>query len=313
MRETEDILQQFAQLAPQAGLDPEGWRPELLSRRDDAVMHRVVVGLDAPGRAPLVLKRVFRPVDPDKFAEQATAQQAAAAIVPGAPRVLTWDADVQLIVMERLPGRTLFDLCAGSEDHAAHLVAAGRWVDQLHRARGIEERQFQPKYTLRHLDRMVQDVASRTRDVPKRPRFLELADRLRDLAPPPEDCHTIAAMAHGDLNLRNILVDGDMAGGLDFHPPKLLPIGHDLARLFVHYGALCARIGTGPGPLPGVDLDGFFQGYRLTGPEDATVLFLTRMRILIDWAQIPKRNRDRNLRHRERFRGLIRLADRAFA
>lgn len=318
MREIDEVMSHLPALAEKAGVPARGWQPALLSRRNDHVMHRVVVRLSAPGRAPLILKRLYAPDHPAKFAEVAGTQHEAARTIPGAPAILSWDALAQVVLMERVPGETLHDLCAQRpmSDHAPQLHAAGRWVASMHRARGTEQRLFQPKHTLRYLDKLMEEVTSGDRLVPQKRRFLAYARRLHDLAPVPEQCQTVAAMAHGDLNMRNILLDGDRGGGIDFDPPKLLPIGHDLARLFVHYGSYewigGAPDGSPSGPLPGTDLSAFFNGYDLTGPGDASVGFLSRMRILTYWISIPKPREDRSLRQHERFHGLQRLAARAF-
>ncbi len=314
MNDLQDALTSLPEMLKASGLPQDGWTPSLLSRRNDKVMHRVVVGLSHPSHGDLVLKRVFRPVSPTAFSTQAARQIAVAKGFSDCPSILAVDEDQQTILMHRLPGQTLFDLCAFSPMicHADPLRRAGAWTDRFHRAFGISTRQFQPRHAKEHLGSVLKRIERREVEVPRRKLFLQLADAVLASAPGEQDCGTVAAISHGDLNCRNIVLQGDAAAGLDFGPGKLLPVGHDLARLFCHYGALCVsevdqKKGR-DGPLPGVDLSAFFAGYEVVPMTDRTVRFLTLVRLLRDWQQMPKNRINRSLAQTERLTGIARLA-----
>jgi len=314
MRDIEDVADALPRMLEKAGLEPDGWDVRILSQRDDAVMRRVVLGLEAPGQPPLVLKAVFHPYDPDAFCDGLNAQDRVAISVPGVPRILTADLSSQLVLMERLPGQTLFDLCVDQpvDTHAPHLRAVGAWLDVYHRAEGVEPRNFRPEFTQRYLDEVAEAVASGKKQIPQRPRFLEAVNWLRANPPRGAQCRTVAAQCHGDLNMRNLMVDGDRVGALDFQPLRVVPVGHDLVRLFLHYAAFCPQAYEGDSILPGVDLSAFFEGYTLTGPWDFTLPYLARVRLLDDWSRIPKLQEDRSFAEQRRFRGILGLVDRAF-
>lgn len=314
MRDIEQVVEQFPALAAKAGLPAEGLDMTVLSRRKDAKMDRVVLAVDIPGQAAMVLKVVFAPFDPDDFAQALTAQEAAARHVSGVPRILAADLSSQMVLMERLPGRTLFDLCIDqpAKTHATHLRAAGRWLAGFHKAVGTEPRNFRPDFTLNYVSEMAQAVTKGDRQIPRKPLFLHAVEWLRANQPVGAHCRTVAGQSHGDLNMRNLLIDGDNVGALDFQPARFVPVGHDIVRLALHYAAFCPS-DTGDGELlPGLDLTAFFEGYDVTGLWDNTLPFLARVRLLDDWSRIPKRQEDRSFAEQRRWRGIVKLAERAF-
>lgn len=314
MRDIEEVLELFPSLALAAGLPAQGWDMNVLSRRQDAMMDRVVLSVDQPGYGPMILKAVFAPVDPDAFAAALEAQSAAARCVGGVPAVLASDTAAQVALMERAPGQTLFDLCVDHpiEDHARSLRAAGRWLADFHRAAGTEPRNFRPDFTLGYVTEMAQAVSRGDRQIPQKPLFLSAVEWLNTNAPVGAQCRTVAAQSHGDLNMRNLLVDGDRVSALDFQPARFVPVGHDIVRLALHYGAFCPTDHDSGEVMPGIDLDPFFEGYDLTGPWDHTLPFLARVRLLDDWTRIPKRQEDRSFAQQRRWRGIVKLAKAAF-
>ncbi|NHX28280.1 hypothetical protein HA397_30555, partial [Escherichia coli] len=141
MRDFEQALAMFPDLARRAGISPDGWVPALLSRRHDAQAHRIVLSLTHPELPEMILKVQFAPEDSLDFAQSVSVQAELADRLPGVARVLARDDAAQVVLMQRLPGRTLFDLCANTpvETHAEPLRAAGRWLAQLHRVDGCED------------------------------------------------------------------------------------------------------------------------------------------------------------------------------
>ncbi|MCV2882117.1 aminoglycoside phosphotransferase family protein [Actibacterium sp. XHP0104] len=314
MRDFEQALAMFANLAPRAGLPAEGWVPALLARRHDAQAHRIVVALTHPDLPEVILKAQFMPEDGIDFVQSVSVQAELADRLPGVARVLARDDAAQVVLMQRLPGRTLFDLCANTpvETHAEPLRAAGRWLAQLHGLDGPEDRVFQPKFALAQIDRLEAAVSQGQSSVARRPQFMDCLAAMRDNPPVGAECLTKAGRGHGDLNPRNLMIDGDTVGALDFRPTRIVPVAHDLARLFTHYGAFLPELSDCGGPLPGVDTTPFFEGYDLIGPDDHSLAYLMRMRLLFDWAAIPKHQSRRSPAQQIRFRGIRRLIDRAF-
>ncbi|MGR3795800.1 phosphotransferase family protein [Vannielia sp. SX4] len=316
MDEIDLLLQSAALVLHAVNLPASGWHATLLSRRDDEVMYRLVVRIEQPRCAPLAVKRIFRPIKPQQFAKTIERHTTVAASLPEVPKILGHDPESQTIVMELARGDTLFDIFSRTKPagHAHALTIAGRWVERFHRSEPWEPRVFKPVYATEHLETLKDRADKGELQLPGMARFRALLEHVLANVPGPEACQTVAAVGHGDLNLRNILIDGDTATGLDFGSPGLLPVCHDLARLFCHYGTLCAKPGNhGHGPLPGIDLRAFFEGYTLTGADDQTIAFMCKVRILRDWQTIPKRATSRTLNQQLRFQGIHRLAKRMLA
>ncbi|ETX27906.1 phosphotransferase [Roseivivax isoporae] len=307
-----DLAGCWPKLAREAGLPAAGWRFELVSRRDDRARARNVWRV-RDGARSVALKHVSRPVDPAAFlAEIEALMQAGARFPDGFPRILAVDAAAQAVVIEWVEGVTLHEaLGRRAADHAALLAVAGAWVARLHRAGFDERRMFRPHHSVAHLTRLADEAATGRRTVPRLEAWLRATRALAAMSRDYEGRETVSSEGHGDLNLRNLMVDGTAASGLDPRPVKAVPVGHDIARLAVHYGALRAPDAACEGPLPGVDLTGFFAGYDLVGPDDPSIGFLCRMRILVDWQTLPEERRMTLAEHR-RLAGLMRLAARAF-
>lgn len=310
MNEIDKLLDLAKPLLTQAGFSEETWSVTLLSRRNDSSMHRLVVKLSSDSDKTLVAKQVLRPENSERFAKASQRQAQIAETTVPAPRIHGIDKENQIVLMEFLRGSTLYDAChlQPASDHAPFLEATGRWVDFFHRAVEWESREFRSKFMVKSLTGLRKQVLSREKQVPKRADFLTMLEATIASATAVDRYWTVAAIGHGDLNLRNIVLDESNASGLDFGEPGMQPIAHDLARLFCHYGALCVNPGAqAGGPLPGVDLNSFYQGYNLAPQEDLSVLFMCRVRLLWDWAKIPQKSIDRSIAEQIRFRGIQKL------
>ncbi|QFS84656.1 Phosphotransferase enzyme family protein [Roseivivax sp. THAF40] len=299
-------------LCAEAGIAPEGWQAEVASRRDDRQRTRIVWRLTR-GDARLAVKEVRAPRDPDAFLADITAQMEAASRFDGFPELLAVDAEAQICVMRWAEGETLFDaLSRPDADHAALLALAGGWIAGLHGAGIDARRNFQPKYSVRHLRRLAHEMETGARPAPPRARdWQQAAARLADMAADFEGRETVSTLGHGDLNLRNLMICGTQVTGLDPRPVTPVPVGHDIARFAVHYGALLAPPDATGRILPGVDLSGLFAGYDVVGVDEPSIGFLCRMRVLIDWQTLPPEPRQTGP-ERRRFAGLLRLAHAAF-
>ncbi len=301
----------WADLSRQAGLQQDGWRMTLVSRRAELRRVRSVWRLDR-GDCALALKQVSAPLDAATFLAGVEAHHEVQERFDAVPRILAADVDRQTVLMTWAGDVTLFDALstAAPQDRQKLLRRAGDWTARFHASGPIGQRIFQPGYSVRHLRRLMAEVRQGARAVAQAGAWLDCAETLIAQQAAHEGRVAVAALGHGDLNLRNLLV-GSGVMGLDFRKGGPLPVGHDLARLFVHYGALLAEPGEGA-VLPGVDLTGFFDGYTLTGPDDPGVTFLCRMRILIDWQTLPADSAAFSAAEARRFQGLLRLARAAF-
>ncbi|KMK65469.1 phosphotransferase [Puniceibacterium sp. IMCC21224] len=300
-------------LAQQAGLPVDGWEAALASQRNDSERRRVVYHLTRQG-VRLALKLVGYPVDRSGFDDEVTAHLSVQERFGGVPQVLAADLEQQAVLMEWAGTETLYDalISSNAPDRQALLGRVGDWVARFHRTGLHEWRVFQPKHTVRHLQRLMTEVETGQKAVAASQDWLAAAGQLCDLQPQFEGRQTVSCLGHGDLNMRNILL-GDSVAGIDFRGGGPVPVGHDLARLFVHFGALLAPVGDCiDGVLPGVDISGFWNGYDLVGPDDPSVGFLTRMRILIDWQTLPSDPTRYSAAQTQRFTGLKRLAGCAF-
>ncbi|MCA0995339.1 phosphotransferase [Alloyangia pacifica] len=310
-------LAQWPSLAGQIGLSAAAWRAAPLARREDARVARVLLRMIGPDGRQLVLKHQARPVDPDKFETQIAAHLAAQeGFAEGVPALLAVDLETQASVMDYVAAEPLSTLLDGAPlaRQAALLRRAGAWLGSYHRALPGEARVFQPKHTIRFLGTVMEEVATGARQVGKPERFLACAEALCAEQARFEGRHTLTAQTHGDLHMRNLVLDETRCWGLDFAGGRVVPVGHDIARLLADYAILHApkeAIAAGE-VMPDAALAGFFDGYGLVGPDDPSVQLLLRNRVLAEWWGLPARAEDRGLAQARRWAGVQALAARVF-
>lgn len=315
MDEIKRALATFPALADQAGLPQRGWTAAILSRRKDARMYRLIIGLSQEGYPDLALKKVFHPEPQPEFLIRLERQKTVLSNGVPTPEILAYSETDQTILMYRFQGQTLFDATETTDSFARYqaFVAAGRWVDQFHRASGVDTRQFNPTPQYTFLETHRSNLLNGTAQVARQKPYLAAVETMLDLRPRFEGQETIGADRHGDLNMRNIMVAGAEAIGLDFRTAQRLPVAQDLAVLAVHFGALNSSIDSANNRI---DLDqafaGFFNGYGLISAQDAAYRCILRMRILNDWRAIPKDRIKRTRAEQRRFLGLVKLANWAF-
>lgn len=303
-------------LAAQIGADPAAWRAAPLARREDARVATVLLRLDGPDGRGLVLKHQRRPEE--GFAEAMAAHLEAMELYPeGVPALHALDIAARACVMDLAPGQPLSLRLEGAtrEAQAGLLRRAGAWLDGYHRATLGATRVFQPKFTLRYLDTVRGEVLDGSRQVARKERFLACIETIFAMATRYEGQHTVTARSHGDLHLRNLLLDGEGCLGIDFAAGRVVPVGHDIARLLTDYAILHApqaEIAQGE-VLPGFAREAFFEGYRLAGPDDPSVGLLLRNRVLAEWWGLPARAGARSAAQSRRFARLMPLAERVFA
>lgn len=309
MRDLVDLSQHLPDLLERAGIAPSGWDVRILSHEESGHTHSAVIELFAPMRDGLIVNARFRPFDPDGFRAEVEAREAASRQISGVAPVLRAELSDQVAIARRPPGRTLKSICAaGKKAHRADaLRALGAWVSEFHSKSGAEPRAFRPVFTQNHIDKLAQAVRSGQAQVPQKQRFLSATDWLRENQPRGAQCRTVAATRQGYLTLENLFLDGDRIGCVFFQPPRMLPVGHDLGQLFLSLAACQAPQEAPASILGGVDLAPFFEGYKVTGPGDMTLSYLTKARLIEDWARIPKDQSARSDQQKEQLKAIQRL------
>ena len=310
-------LEHWPGLAADLGLSTQGWRAAPLARRDDPHHAVVLVKMTGPEGQALVLKHVAAPSDLETYARAMSAHQGAQKRYPeGVPALLSFDLSTQTCVMDYAEGRML-SLClaeAGPAQRLDLLRRAGAWLDGLHRAGLGDPRQFQSKFTLRYLRQIREDVLAGRMPVAEPGRFCAAAETLLAREEEFSGQQTQAAPTHGDLHLRSLLVGTSQIWGIDFAGGRMVPVGHDIARLLVDAAVLYADADEVPvGEVIPADWSAaFFEGYRLVAPEDPSVRLLLRHRMLADWWGLPAFDEDRGPAQARRLRNLLALAPRIF-
>lgn len=299
-------------LAEEAGLPTDGWKSKPLARREDARVARVLLLMTHRDGREVVLKHEARPERPNGFMTAMAAHLAAQdGFAEGMPALLSFDVRSQACAMEYVPGQPLSRVLEDAPDPAAHLPylrRTGAWLAGFHRVDLGEPRIFQPKFSVRYLRVILDEVRSGHRPVVEQARFERCAEYLCDLQPAYEGRRTVTAQTHGDLHMRNVLVGEDRVWGIDFAGGRVVPVGHDVARLLVDYATLRApheRVAAGM-VLPDEALRAFFEGYDLVGPDDPSVQLLLRHRVLADWWGLPAQRSAAQERRRKRLMALTR-------
>jgi Ser/Thr protein kinase RdoA (MazF antagonist) len=306
----------FARLMAQAGRDPAGHGLSRVWRKRTATQSHDVLRYDGPCGG-LILKRLHPPSDAARLLTAVTAQARAAQAIAGAaesvPEPLAFDAEARAVLMEAAPGQTVYDLLDRGGDAADLLRRAGRWLAAFHRAGGTEARVFQPRYMRDHTAHLIRQHAAGEITLARPRAFARHGAAVIALAGAYEGRKTLSAPTHGDMHLRNILLEGPRSWGIDFSASHTAPVGFDIARLLLHYTGVFGDIeALPPGAVLAPELlRAFFEGYDLVGPEDPSVGYLMRVRILMDWAAIPARRSARSTGQTRRLQRLARLAERA--
>ncbi|MEO0402288.1 MAG: hypothetical protein AAF214_07915, partial [Pseudomonadota bacterium] len=150
-------LVDWTSVAPGLGFEPGAFRSKLIWQKDEPARSHVVIRLAGPRR--LILKRVFAAAEDAGLLGAVAAQQDAFARLAGsdtahAPEVLYASDDATLVVMAEARGKTLNDHLTSGRTHAPLLRRAGAWLSTFHGAGHLESRTYQPKFMVRHAERM---------------------------------------------------------------------------------------------------------------------------------------------------------------
>lgn len=290
--------------------------PKILSSRFLPEGDRIVLLLrhaqQAPSQDAVVYKYTSRPTDIERFEKHLDAQRFARQVLggQGVPDVLSVDPVAQSVIFQHVPGRTAHEALElaelGLADSKDVMRRSGAWLAAFHRATAQPDREIQPDKMMRWVDEMRISVETRQVDVPRRDLYLRCADQITAICNAARGAPTPVAASHGDFHLRNLLLDGQTAYGVDFAPTRFVPPGHDLAKFLLRY-----RIWFG-GAGDNAPVQAFWQGYGGEEKVAASFRFLFPIQLLGDWRKIPKRREDRTAGQQRQFRGLLKLADEVF-
>lgn len=310
-------LGEWAQIAPEFGLDSSQFRAKLIWQKDEPNRSHVVIRLRGP--RGLILKRVFKIPSGEDPSQSIEAQQGAfERLRPNekahAPEVLFASGAGDIVVMAEASGKTLNDHLDGGRLHGPMLKRTGAWLAAFHSSAKIEERTYQPRFMVAHSERMADSVEAGQFSVADPKRFIICCRSIAQRAERAMDQKTISATKHGDFNLRNVLLGSDGETGLDFKPQSSAPVGFDIARILMDYAELFQPSeGLKPGELlSGATLDAFFRGYNVVGRNDPAVTFLPFVQLLNDWRLIPPDPAGRSWRQKARYKAITVLAQNGF-
>jgi hypothetical protein len=292
---TENLtLQDWPHIARAAGIDPA---PYVMSRKwikEERGRAHVTLAMTGPGQPGFIVKQVFEPDDATYVADRAAAQvQASKGLqqhpTARVPPVTATDLDRRMILMPLVAGDTLRAALDDPRDHDVLLARAGAWAAAFHASQPTEQRKFQPRFMANHLGKLAADVAAGQRPVTDPTRFQAIVAAVRAQSAPAQDAPTVSAVRHGDLQARNLIIDGQVTWGIDLSPVQSAPVGYDIARFLLDHMEMHADLrGLRPGKVITDEVwEGFFRGYHLTGSDDASVRFLTLVRFALDWASLP--------------------------
>lgn len=311
-------IQCWPPLAARAGLDADAFDVGEVWQRHDPQRSHIVLRLEGPESA-VILKRVFQPNDSEVFRANLLGHRRACAALRGdllahAPEILAVDEAGQAVLSTCAPGRTVDALCADGADHGPILRRAGMWMSAFHDATFQEDRQYQPRFMVDHIKRLARALSANERRIRGRAEFLQYAAQIPGWAEGFEGRKTISAAKHGDMNLRNIMLDGDQAWGLDYSGNSHAPVGFDIARFLLNYTEVFGNFDAlKPGQVvPPSAFNAFFEGYKAVDANDPSVVFLLKVQLLTDWARVPPESEAENMLHLIRFQRLRKLAGIAF-
>lgn len=311
-------LSEWAGIAPSLGMDVDSFTAKVIWQKNEPARNHIVVRLKGPSRN-LVLKRVFTAPEDARLPDAINAQRHAFERLAShpfahAPEVLFSSDDGMIVVMEDVPGKTLNDHLDAGRPHRQMLSRAGRWLAAFHRSDATEQRTYQPRFMVAHVDRMRDGVATGRIKIAEVDLFLNCCSQIHQIAKYAADQSTVSAVKHGDFNLRNILMGPGGETGLDFKPITTAPVAFDVSRILMDYAELFQPTLLPPsGALLSDDtLSAFFEGYDIVGRDDPAVRFVPFVQLLNDWRLIPVDPSQRSWRQAARMKTIKMLARYAF-
>lgn len=212
------------------------------------------------------------------------------------PALLWRDPHRALALMEFVPGDTAFRELAMTEygfgDRGRLLRRIGHAVAELHRVSDAGSRQFWPKPFLKQVSEKAQAVREGRISVPKPNRFLGLCAHLHRSGRRARAQAFRGALEHGDLHLRNILIQETEVSFIDFSNRKGIYPQRDLADIWL---ANCPDHLAAEGRTPGfglvakADWEAFEEGYGADLRQDPIFRFFFAWRLFRLWGNLGQK------------------------
>lgn len=318
--ERDDLIQARAealwpQIATQLGLPAAGARFRRFQVNSRRQHWRSVLEVRIPQGDRFVLRADFDGSPSSPFAGILQRHRAAAAAMKpvhgvSAPAILWQDPEQPYYLMEFAPGDTAFRALEAADyglgDRAAVVQNIGLAVAALHRVSAVGERQFWPKPFLTRISKRAQAVRSGQIELPRPQKFLGLCALLHRLGRAARGHCFDAAVEHGDLHLRNILISDETTSFIDFSNQKGIFPQRDLASIWL---ANCPDHLAQDGQAPGyglvaqADWAAFQQGYGRDLVNDPVFRFFFARRLFKAWLLLAQKPRPRDQK-------AVQLADR---
>jgi hypothetical protein len=309
----------FQAVTRDAGLPPDGWEVTPLAVREVFRNTRAVFRVRHPDHDALIFRHVSEPWQPEVFAEIYRWQATVHARFPHDAR-LTTPGTVALVAGSQaslttcLPGDTLQDRLSWTDDREAHradLHRAGAWTAAFHAAGDARMEVFSAVAVLERWHRIGAEVREGRRLVAEPELFAHGLAWFESRAGALDGLPMMHAVRHGDLNLRNLLVDGGRMAGIDFDPPARGPVGLDLSALLVNHAmeldAVRGQVPPGSA-FPSWAEGALRDGYGPKAPPPEVLRVLAADEVLDVFLRIPGRPEQRKSSRRRLLRWLLPIA-----
>ncbi|MCF6314801.1 MAG: aminoglycoside phosphotransferase family protein [Marinosulfonomonas sp.] len=308
----------WPRLIQELGLTPANYDPETIKLRTISGDSRIVILLSGKGVKNLIFKAEYPVGAPKNFQIEIDGHKRAYEAMKTAdhlhiPDILIADTKTQSQIIEFAPGRPaheLLDLAAiGLGDRHEILERCGAWISTFHQNTFVRFNPVNPDAMLKSMAWHEDAVKSRKLEVPRRDLFLEYAAKIPAVAETIRGQETRVSATHGDMHLRNLLLDNKEVYGIDFSAMREVPTAHDVAKFLIRYGTYFYDDldKDGADPFSPGDMDAFYQGYGAQYRDDPALTYLLPIELLMEWTLIPKEKSERSPNAQKRLHGVLRM------
>ncbi|WP_435661431.1 phosphotransferase [Leisingera caerulea] len=285
----------WPEAAAAAGLQEAGAVFRRMQLNSGVLHRRCVLEVRTADGQSYALRAEFGGTDPLRHTRSLDRHQAAAdSLMPvsgvSAPALLWRDTQNPFVLMEFVRGDTAHRELAVAEygfgDRGSILRRIGSAVAALHEVSAAGDRQFWPKPFLTRVANQAQAVRDGQLPVPKPNKFLGLCAYLHRAGRRARGQPFRAAVEHGDLHLRNILMSETTVSFIDFSNHDGIFPQRDLANIWL---ANCPDHLAAEGETPGfglvaqADWEAFQDGYGAELVNDPVFRFFYAHRLFRCW------------------------------
>lgn len=302
-----------------AGFVPANYSAITLKVRTIIGSSRIVVLLLGKGVENLVLKAEYPLSSGENFQSNIEGHIRAYKVLAAVenlhvPKLIFFDESSESQLFEYVPGRPvheLFELAElGGEERHKLLTQCGQWIGRFHAGTFVRLNRINPDVMMNSMADLVKRVEDRAHEVPRRGMFLECAAQIPAFADAIRGQETRISATHGDLHLRNLMIDGDDVYGIDFSGMRDVPTAHDVAQFLVRFGSYFYDDlqPEATEPFSAGDLDAFYRGYGEEHRQDPAMKYLLAIQILYEWSRTPKDKTQRIKTAQKRLHGILKMA-----